>query len=210
MNGAEFRDAVAAAKRTELDRLGSNKLLVALTNAELTSERVLQAAADSENAAHNTFAAWVDDEANGPAQEAFADAAEREREHRERVLDTLEEPYEPADGGPLHGYLRSRGDAVTRVAAGMVGRGLVADQTHRQVISFWVNEGDSTRTALFRKLQTDTEESFERGLALLERLCETEADWEDARAVAEYTIEVAYDDYADALQGMGVDPKPVC
>ncbi|MEF8800728.1 MAG: rubrerythrin family protein [Halolamina sp.] len=210
MNGAEFRDAVAAAKGTELERLGSKKLLVALTDGELTSERVLQAAADSENAAHNTFAVWADDEEHEPAQEAFADAAEREREHRERVLDALAEPDEPADGGPLHGYLRGRDDAVTRVAAGMVGRGFVADQTHKQVVSFFLNETEPKRAELFRELRADTEESFERGLALLETLCETETDWEDARAVAEYTIQVAYDDYADALQGMGVDPKPGC
>lgn len=210
MDEAEFRDAVVEAKRTELDRLGSNTLLVALTDAELTSERLLQAAADSENAAHNTFAAWADNEEHETAQQAFADATEREREHRDRVLDTLAEPYEPADGGPLHEYLRSREDAVTRVAAGMVGRGLVADQTHKQVVSFFLNEGDSARAELFRELRAETEASFERGLALLETLCETETDWADARAVAEYTIQVAYDDYADALQRMGVDPKPVC
>jgi len=210
MDGAEFRDAVAEAKRTELDRLGSNKLLVALTDAELSRERVLEAAADSEHAAHNTFAAWADDEDEEPARDAFADAADREREHRERVLDALEAPHEPADGGPLHEYLRGRERAVTRVAAGLVGRGLVADETHKQVVSFFVNEADESTAGLFRELRDETEASLERGLELLETLCEGEEDWADARNVAEYTIQVAYDDYADALEGMGVDPKPVC
>lgn len=210
MDGAEFRDAVAEAKRTELDRLGSNKLLVALTDAELSRERVLAAAADSENAAHNTFAAWADDEENERAREAFADAAEREHEHRERVLAALGESYEPIDGGPLHEYLRGREGAATRVAAGMVGRGLVADETHKQVVSFFVNEADESTAALFRELRDETAASLERGLERLETLCEAQEGWADARDVAEYTIQVAYDDYADALQGMGVDPKPVC
>jgi hypothetical protein len=210
MDGAGFHDAVAETMYTELDRLGSKTLLVALTDAELTTERVLQAAADSENAAHNTFAAWAGDEAHEPAREAFADAAEREREHRERVLDALEDPYEPADGGLLHAYLRGREDAVTRVAAGLVGRGLVADRTHEQVVSFFDDEADTGRAALFRALRADTEESLERGLTLLETICDSEGDWEEARAVAEYTIQVADDDYADALRGMGVDPNPGC
>jgi rubrerythrin len=210
MDGAEFRDAVVEAKRTELDRLGSNKLLVALTDADLTSERVLRAAADSENAAHNTFAAWADDEPDEDAREAFADAADREREHRERVLAELDDGYEPADGGALHEYLRGREGAVQRLAAGFVGRGLVADQTHKQVVSFFVNEAAESRANLFRELRTETEASLERGLELLEARCEDEEAWDDARAVAEYTVQVAYDDYADALRGMGVDPKPVC
>lgn len=210
MDGAAFRDAVADAKQTELDRLGSNKLLVALTDAELTAEHVLRAAADSENAAHHTFATWADDEPDAEAREAFADAAEREREHRERVLAELEADYEPADGGALHEYLRGREGAAKRLAAGFVGRGLVADQTHKQLVSFFVNEADESRAELFRGLREETEASLERGLDLLAERCDDEEDWEDARAVAEYTVQVAYDDYADALRGMGVDPKPVC
>lgn len=210
MDGAQFRDAVETEKRTELDRLGSNKLLVALTDAELTPERVLRAAADSENAAHHTFTAWAEDESDEQARDAFEAAAERERAHRERVLEELGTAYDPADGGALHEYLRGREGAVQRLAAGFVARGLVADQTHKQVVSFFVNEADEPRAELFRELRTETEASLERGLELLEARCDDETDWEDARAVATYTIQVAYDDYADALRGMGVDPKPIC
>lgn len=210
MDGADFRDAVAAAKRTELDRLGSNKLLVALTDADLTTPNVLRAAADSENAAHNTFAAWAEDEGTDAAREAFVDAAEREWEHRKRVLTALEKPYDPVDGGPLHEYLRGREAAAARVAAGLVGRGLVADRTHKQVVSFFVNEADTANAGLFRELRSETEASLERGLGLLEGLCTEKTDLTAAQDAAEYTVQVAYDDYADALNGMGVDPKPVC
>lgn len=210
MDAATFREQVTDAKTTALNRLGSNKLLVALTDAELTTQRVLEAAADSEHAAHNTFAAWADDEPNEQASEAFVAVAEREADHRERVLESMTGAYEPNDGGALHEYLRGREGAVQRVAAGMVGRGLVADRTHQQVISFFVNEADSRRADLFRELREETTDGTERGLELLEALCESDEDWQDARDVAEYTVQVAYDDYADALTGMGVDPKPVC
>lgn len=210
MDAAEFRDAVADAKRTELERLGSNKLLVAVTGADLSTERVLRAAADSENAAHNTFAAWAADEPNGDARETFAAVADQEAEHRERVLERLGGSYDPVDGGPMHEYLRSRSATVQRVAAGLVARSLVIDGTHKQLVSFFINEADERRADLFRELRAETEDTLERGLLLLDSLCANEGDWADAQAAAEYVIQVAYDDYADALQEMGVDPKPIC
>ena len=213
MDGETFREELAAAKSTELDRLGSNKLLIALTDATLEPAAALRAAADSEHAAHTTFAAWADDETDADARELFAWLAGRERDHRERVLDSLaamDVEHDPVDGGTMHEYLRAREDAVERVAAGTVGRCLVSDRTHLQLVSLFVNEGDERRAELFRELRTETEEELERGLALLEGLCGGDEDWERARMVAEYVIRIAYDDYADALTGLGVDVKPVC
>lgn len=212
MDAAALREEVEAEKSTELDRLGSNKLLVALTDATLEPDAVLRAAADSEHAAHNTFAGWADDESDEAGRELFEWLAEREADHRERVLDSLEElgeSHDPADGGTMHEYLRGRDDVVERVAAGTVGRGLVTERTHLQLVSFFVNEGDEGRADLFRDLRSETGEELERGLAFLDDVCEDD-DWERARMVAEYTIQVAYDDYADALEGMGIDVKPVC
>jgi len=216
MDGEAFRERVESAKATELERVGSNKLLIALTEATLEPEAVLRAAADSEHAAHNTFAAWADDAGGGgddAAAELFEWLAERERDHRERVLDSLADlgvDHDPVDGGTMHEYLRAREDSVERVAAGTVGRALVSDRTHLQIVSFFVNEGDEPRADLFRDLRAETGEELERGLTLLEGACENETDWERARMVAEYVIRIAYDDYADALTGMGIDVKPVC
>jgi hypothetical protein len=211
MDGQAFREAVEDAKATELDRLGSNRLLVALTGADLTAAAVLRVAAHSEHAARETFRAWAADEDDPRARAAFADAADREAEHRERVLDALDDPdFDPADGGPMHAYLRERDDAVERVAAGMVGRGLVSLRTHGQVISFFVNEADERRADLFRDLRDETADSLARGLDLLDAFCADDEDWERARMVAEYVVQVAYDDYADALGDLGLDPKPVC
>jgi hypothetical protein len=218
MDGPSFREAVETACATELDRLGSNKLLVALTEAELTTPAVLSVAAASEAAASDTFAAWAADEVDEAARERFAAVAEREREHYERVLDSLRDTdpaaadaFDPGeDPGPVHGYLRAREETVPRLAAGTVGRGLVSLRTHAQVIGFFINEADERRADLFRDLRGETETAMEEGLALLETRCEREEDWDRARASAEYVVTLAYDGYADALRGMGVDPRPVC
>lgn len=210
MDAAGFHDALIDAKRTELDRLGSNKLLVAITDADLSESRVLRAAADSENAAHNTFAAWAEDESQAEAHGAFVAVADQERRHLERVLDALDESHDPVDGGPMHEYLRGRDDTIQRVAGGMVGRSLVVDQTHKQLVSYFVNEADERRADLFRDLRNETEETLEAGFDLLDSLCGSDDDWADARAAAEYVVQVAYDDYEDSLRGMGVDPKPIC
>jgi hypothetical protein len=221
MDGDAFREAVERACATELDRLGSNKLLVALTGADLSAPAVLDVAAASEAAARDTFAAWAADEDDEAARERFAAVADRERDHYDRVTASLREadpgapadPYpagDAGDPGPVHAYLRAREGTVERLAAGTVGRGLVSLRTHAQVISFFVNEADERRAELFRDLRGDTETALEAGLALLAERCETEGDRDRAAASAEYVVSLAYDDYADALRGMGVDPRPVC
>ena len=210
MDTDDLRRSVETAKETELDRLGSSKLLLALTDAELDRESVLRAAAASELAARETFSAWAADEAHDGAADLFADVADQEQHHYERVVDLLGEAVEPPSGGPMHSYLRDREGTVDRLAGGLLGRTLVSDRTHLQVISFFVNEADEAGADVFRDLRTETREAQERGLELLDSACETDEDWETAEAVATYTIQLAYDDFADVLTGMGVDPKPIC
>jgi hypothetical protein len=210
MDAATFRETVEAEKRTELERLGSSKLLLALTDADLTDEAVYAAAAHSEHAARETFAAWAGDEPDEGAREAFGAVAAQERDHYERVAANLPDEFEPADGGPLHEFLRGVDGAVARAAAGLVGRGLVSLRTHMQVIGYFVNEADTAGADLFRDLRSETEESLETGLELLAERCESDEEWEQARGPAEYAIQVAYDDYADSLEGLGIDPKPLC
>lgn len=211
MDADSFRESVEAAKRTQLDRLGSSKLLLALTDADLSEPAVLRAAAYSEHAARGTFKAWADDEPDDDARAAFEATAAQEAEHLDRVLDALDEEVDlPEEPGVMHAYLRGREDTVERAAAGMVGRGLVSVRTHTQVIGFFVNEADEPRADLFRELKAETEETLATGLDLLADRCETDDDWERARMVAEYVVQLAYDDYADGLAELGVDPKPLC
>ena len=210
MNASDLQAAVETAKATELDRLGSSKLLIALTDAELDRESVLRAAATSELAARETFATWAAEESHAAAADLFADVADQEQRHYERVADLLGEDVEPPGSGPMHGYLRDREGAIERLAGGLLGRTLVSDRTHVQVISFFVNEADEAGADAFRDLRIETRQAQERGLELLESVCTTEEDWETAESVANYTIQLAYDDFADVLVGMGVDPKPIC
>lgn len=211
MDGARLRSEIEESKRTELDRLGSQQLLVALTDAQLTPERVLDVAAASEHAARETFREWTDDESDDDAREAFAAVAEQEDDHLRRVTDELDGEWE-ADGepGPMHSYLRGREATVERIAGGMVGRPLVSLRTHAQLVGFFVNEADERRADVIRGLKAETEEVLTDGLDLLEAKCETDDDWQSARMVAEYTVQLAYDDYADALRNLGFDPRSVC
>jgi hypothetical protein len=210
MDGDTFREAVEASKRTELDRLGSSKLLVALTDARIERDRVLEAAAHSEHAARETFRAWAADEPHDEARAAFEAVAAQEDTHLERVLAALDRDVDLADGGPMHAYLRGRDDTVERVASGMVGRPLVSLRTHTQIIGFFVNEADESGADLFRDLKAETATVIDDGAALLDEYCEGDDDWERAEAAAEYVIQVAYDDYADSLTGMGLSVKDVC
>jgi len=222
MDADSFPDAVKAAKATELDRLGSQQSLVALTDADLDAEAVLRAAAHSEWTARETFVEWAETESDDGARETFADLADREASHHERVVSELADEND-ADGqdvsasdrapegpiDPMHERLRDIDDTVER-AAGLVGRSLVADRTLLQVVNFFVNEADERRADLFRELREDTRKSASTGAELLDHHCENETDRERARAVAESVVQVAYDDYAETLDGMGLDPKPVC
>ncbi|WP_313694790.1 rubrerythrin family protein [Halorarum halobium] len=227
MDSAALRERVEAEKATELDRLGSNKFLVALTDADLTTDAVLRAAADSEHAAHVTFAGWAENENDPAARELFGWVADREADHRDRVLDALDGDHDPneraeetsaadrtqsGNGGTMHSYLRARTDTVERVAAGLVGRPLVSVRAHLQVVSHFVNEADGSRAELFRDLRSETEEELERGLDYLDQHCDEEddGDWESAAMVAAYVVQLAYDDYADSLRGLDIDVKPVC
>ncbi|MFB6135648.1 MAG: rubrerythrin family protein [Halobacteriaceae archaeon] len=203
-----FVEAVAGSVEVELERLGSQKSLLALTRADLSPEAVLTVAAASERAARETFAAWADDEADPDAAAAFADLAAREADHYERVVAELDggEPP-PSDPDPMQARLREC-EATAERLGGLAGRTLVADRTLLQVVNFFVNEADERRADLFRELRAETEPALDVATDHLEG--RDEASRERARAAAVDVVRAAYGEYADALEGMGVDPRPVC
>lgn len=208
MDAETFRAELESDRQTQLRRLDSESLLFALTDGEPTPAAVLRAAADSEHAAHVTFREWAAT-AELDTQALFAWTADREADHRERVCDALDATHDPADGGTLHTYLRERERPVERVAAGLVARPLVSERTHSRMIAFFADETTDradARAELFRALRRETAEELQRGLDALDALCATPDDWERARMVAGYTVQVAYDDYADTLAGLGESP----
>lgn len=207
MDGTSFVDQVREDNATALDRLGSEKALVATTEAALDTATVLETAAAAEARAAATFEAWADSEENDRARAAFTDAAEREREHYDRICDHGGVEASDPSADALHETLRAFDGAVERVAGGLVARPLVASRTLLQVINFFVNEADTTTAELFRDLRSETDEQVEVGAGVLEEICD---DWDRATAAADETVETAYEEYAETLDGLGIDPKPVC
>lgn len=225
MNGEEFLATLREERGTHLDRLGSEKALVAWTDATLESEPVLVAAAGTVARAVDTYETWAEDEADERARAAFADVAARERNRYERILDATDgaaadpsadpspDPFQAASADPVYDYLGRLEGTVERVAAGLVGRPLVDSRTFLQVVNFFLNEGDTGKTELFREIRGETDDLVEEGATLLDGVCDTDrdtGDWERAREAADETIGLAYREYADTLEGMGLDPKPVC
>lgn len=210
MDGTELVEAVRESKATALERLGKEKALIAATGADLATETVLRAAAASERRAQRTFEGWAESEPNDAARAAFERVATTEADHYDRIVEHLEEsPAEP-ETDPLHASLREVERTVERVGAGLVGRPLASERTLLQVVNFFVNEADTAGVDLFRDLREETRRVPEEGALLLDGLCSGEDDWVLARKAAEDAIQVAYDDYAETLQGLGLDPKPVC
>lgn len=210
MDGTELVEAVRESRATALERLGKEKALIAATGADLETETVLRAAAASERRAHRTFEEWAGSETNDAAREAFERVAATEADHYDRILERMEEPPAEPEDDPLHASLRGIDRTVERVGAGLVGRPLASERSLLQVVNFFVNEADDATANLFRDLREETRQVPEEGAALLDELCSDDGDWVLARKAAEDAIQVAYDDYAETLEGMGLDPKPVC
>ncbi|QLG50426.1 rubrerythrin family protein [Natrinema halophilum] len=211
MDSDEFRSAIEETMSVELERLGSSKTLVALTDADLTVERVVRTVANSERAAADTFEAWADDEDHEGARKTFDALGSQERDHYDQVVALLEGDHDADDaaGGPMHERLRSLETATDRLG-GVVGRSLVSDRMHLQVINFFVNESDERRADAFRDLRTETAAQGDRASSLLEDVCDGSGDWNRAQERAEDVIAVAYESYADSLDDLGLDPKPIC
>ncbi|WP_254762645.1 rubrerythrin family protein [Natrinema marinum] len=205
-----FVETVSEANQTALSRLGSSKSLYADTGGDIDTEPVLEATADAEYAAWQTFLEWADDEADDEARAAFEATAEEERDHYETVDGKLaDDEYEPEEVPNLHEYLRDREETVERVGA-FVGRILASKRSKDQVVGYFVGDADPQTASLFRGFGEELDDQLERATELLEDVCETDEDWERAEEAATGAIQAAYDEYVETLEGMGANPKPVC
>jgi rubrerythrin len=209
MTPEEFTEAVREANRTALSRLGSSKSLYADTGGDMDTDAVLGAAADAEHHAAETYSAWAESEPDSAVAEAFEATADEEREHHETIASELD-GHEPGDDVPaIHDYLRSLDDTVERLG-GFVGRTLAADESKGQMTGFFVGQADTGTARTFREMGEDLDEQLERALSLLAERCEDDEDWSRAEEAANGAIQVAYEEYTDRLERMGVNPKPVC
>jgi rubrerythrin len=209
MTPEEFTEAVREANRTALSRLGSSKSLYADTGGDMDADAVLRAAADAEHHAAETYAAWAESEADPDVVEAFETTAAEERGHYDTVAGKLDE-HDPDDEIPaIHEYLRSLDGTVERLG-GFLGRTLAAEASKSQTVGFFVGQADPQTAGAFREMNGDLDAQLARATDLLAEHCEDDADWERAEAAASGAIGAAYEEYTERLEGMGVNPKPVC
>jgi len=209
MDSEQFVDDVRDRNETALSRLGSSKSLYADTEGEMDADVVLDAAATAEYHAAETFAAWADDEGADAAADAWAESAEEERGHYDAVVAEIGDDHDPGDPAAIQVYLRDLADPIER-AGGFVGRTLAADASKSQLTGFFVGQADPGTADTFRDLAGDLDGQIERAEALLETLCDDDADWQRAADAADEAIQTAYDEYTETLESMGVNPKPVC
>jgi hypothetical protein len=207
MDGQQFLDRVRETERTALERLGSDKALLAATGADLDTGTVLGVVAATERHHRETFEQWAVDTDDDRAAAAFETAAESAGDHVDRLATDLD--HVPDDGGLETGVGGQDGDAE-RAAAGLVGASLVLDRTLLQAVNFFVNEADERRANVIREIRSAANDRRDEGLALLAELSASDDDWAAAATAAETAIAAAYDDYVATLEGLGIDPKPVC
>jgi hypothetical protein len=200
MDAGATIDAVRDQTETERDRLGSDKVLIAATDATLETEAVLTAAATRESGLADILGRWAA-ETDSDVATQFEAAAEAAAERAERI---------DADAGNSDGFidhLETVSGTARRVGAGLVAAPLVADRFYLQVVSFFINEAAEQRADTFREIRRETS-ALDDGETALGHLPESER--ETAAAAATEAIDAAYDDYAETLEAMGLDPKPIC
>ncbi len=204
MDRSDFVDRLETEMRTELSRLGSSKSLYADTVGEMDPEPVLTAAADAASHAAETFEMWADE----TGHEVFANAASRERDHYEEILDELGE-YEQGDPPAVATSLRDTERTPKRLGA-LVGWSLVMERKTTQTSGFFTGQAQPGTASTFRSFGDDYEVSREEALDTLETVSECDEDWDEALEAATCVIDAAYDEYFDTLEELGMNPKPVC
>ena len=215
MDRKAFCDAVEADVKTELTRLGSSKLLVGLTDARLEASAVAVAVARLEAAAAAAYENYAEAEGRGEDSNegeprdvgAFFVAAARDATDRyEMALGEVERDVVEPDEAVLDA-LQEAEDTAARLG-GAVGFCLVTTRTYVQVVGFFLNEADAAGADRYRESRAGVEGDLERASSLVAGVEETKFD--RARASAVRVVEAAYRSYADRLEAMGVDPRPVC
>jgi hypothetical protein len=210
MDGDALLDDLRSELSTELDRLGSEKALLAATEARLEADGILITAAAVLAEARGTLADWA--EARGPAAADFRAAAERLGDACDGVATELGEPVDLE--GVDAPFLSLAGEGDAERAGALLAAGLVLDRLFLQSVSFFVNEAATARADRFRELRGMADDLVADGRAAIEAVAADGADGtavrERAERAATATVEAAYDDYVRRLDAMGFDPKPIC
>jgi len=208
MDGQTFTDSVRDEEYTAIERLGSDKALVAATDATLEAATVLRVVAATEQALHETATEWAEAAEDTAARDLFERVAAAAADRYEAVVAGLDdEAVSAAETFPVADVAVA--DDVERAAA-LVGQAVVAQRTLLQAVNFFVNEADERRASLLRDQRGAASDRADDGAATLESLCADDGDWERALETACDVVDAAYSTYVSRLDAMGVDPKPIC
>ena len=202
MDAADTIAAVEEATTTERSRIGSDKALIAATGANLEAGAIWAAAATREAGLHDVLEDWTtDDDTDGTVADAFDRAATAAGNRAERI------DAAPGDPDALSSHLDTVEGTAERVGAGLVAPALVLDRFYLQVVSFFINEADEGSADVVRELRNEASDlgPARDALAALDG-----SGRERAHEAAVEAVGVAYEEYASALESMGLDPKPVC
>jgi len=200
MDATDTIAAVEDATATERSRIGSDKALIAHTGATLEADAVWRAVATREAGLADALEGWTDE-----SEDAIAGAIERAAAAAADRLDHIDAT--PGERDSLSAHLHTVEGRPERVGAGLVAVPLVSGRLYLQVVSFFVNEADERSADVARELRASASDfgPAKDALAAL-----SEAEREQARDAAVEAVGVAYEEYATALESMGLDPKPVC
>ena len=160
------------------------------------------AAATRERGLAEALDSWAA-ETDGPdaAVDAFEQVGQSAIERAERI----DAPSGKPDA--LSTHLDTVEGIAERVGAELVAPPLVLDRFYLQVVSFFVNEADEGSADAVRELRSGASDCgpARDALGALD-----ESGRERARDAAVEAVGVAHEEYATALESMGLDPKPVC
>jgi len=209
MNAQTFVDDVREDNRTALDRLASEKALLAVTGADISSEGILGTVASSLAGLQTTVEEWAAESTDPATRDLFEGTAASLEAQHERTVGELD--GDPGGNPPVPiPTVGTFEDPVERVGAAFVGHGLVFDGVLLQAVSFFVNEAETRRADLMRDLRSAASDRVDDGASTLDSLCAGDTEWSRAESAVTQVIDAAYDDYAETLDRMGIDPKPVC
>ncbi|MGM0590139.1 MAG: transcription antitermination protein [Halobacteriota archaeon] len=206
MNGQDLTERLRDDNETAFSRLGSSKALYAVTGGEMDADHVRAAAADEAAIARQTFDAWAADEEDEAAAELFAAVAEESAEQYDTVATG---DHEPTDSLPMYDTLAGLEGTPARVG-GLLGRALVTTKTVEQMVGFFIGDANPKSADTFRGLRGELEAQRDDVAELLDDVCSSATDWDDAESAATALVEAAYADYVETLEGMGIKPKNVC
>lgn len=203
MDGDALLDRVETATETERSRLGSEKVLIAATDATLEPDAVAGVLVSGFELGSERLETWAEEAADDELGPIMADAAERYAALAGELRDAWPDARE--DVGLLDDLGHPTGTEA-HAGAGLLGVALVLDRLLLQAINYHVNEADTTSADRVRAVRDGLADiRGEYATALAER--------EGVEAVvdgATGVVEAAYATYVSRLEDMGLDPKPIC